>query len=161
MGSRALQPRHESFFPTFFYRTQFKEKQPRLPRDLDLSSQTAIITGANAGLGFECCKQLLALHLSHLILAVRTPAKGETAAAALRKQCPKAEIEVWQLDMCSYKSVQAFAQKVEKEATKVDIVVLNAGIVKSSYIPARETGHEESMQVVSRRSRTATRYSAC
>ncbi|KAK3677467.1 putative secondary metabolism biosynthetic enzyme [Recurvomyces mirabilis] len=147
MGSKSLTPRHESFFPTFFYRTQFKEKHSGLPRGLDLTSQTAIITGANAGLGFECCKQLLALHLSHLILAVRSPTKGETAAAVLRKQYPKAKIEVWQLDMCSYKSVQAFAQRVEQETATVDIVVLNAGIVKPSYTPAPETGHEESMQV--------------
>ena len=150
MDSKSLPPRTEPFFPTIFYKTQFCERQAGLPDNLDLSSQVAIITGANAGLGFESAKQLLALNLSHLILAVRTTSKGEQAARQLRQLSPKAKIEVWGLDMCSYASIQAFAGLVGRELTRLDIALLNAGLAKAAFEVVRETGHEETMQVVTK-----------
>ncbi|KAF7186433.1 Short chain dehydrogenase yanD [Pseudocercospora fuligena] len=147
MDSKNLPPRTEAFFPTIFYKTQFCERQAGLPDGLDLSSKVAIITGSNAGLGFESAKQLLALNLSHLIMAVRSIEKGEKAATQLRKLYPQAKIEVWTLDMCSYASIQSFAQRVEKDLTRLDIALLNAGLVKPDFQIVKETGHEESMQV--------------
>lgn len=147
MDSKSLPPRTEAFFPTIFYKTQFCERQAGLPPGLNLSGQTAIITGANAGLGYESARQLLELNLSYLVLAVRSPDKGETAAKKLRELAPKAKIEVWKLDMCSYGSIQAFAERVGKDLTRLDIALLNAGLVKPSFEVVKETGHEESMQV--------------
>jgi len=131
--SKSLPPREEAFFPTIFYKTQFCERQAGLPSGLSLTSQVAIITGANAGLGFESAKQLLALNLSHLILAVRSPEKGEQAATKLRQHAPKAEIEVWKLDMSSYASIQAFAKRVGDDLVRLDIALLNAGLVTPSF----------------------------
>lgn len=148
MTSKQLPPRTEAFFPTIFYKTQFCERQAGLPIGLDLSSQVAIVTGANAGLGFESCKQLLALKLSHLILAVRSLDKGEKAADQLRQWYPQAKIQVWQLDMCSYTSIQAFAKRVETDLTRLDIALLNAGLVKPEFTVVKVTGHEETLQVV-------------
>ncbi|PVH70337.1 putative short-chain dehydrogenase/reductase family protein [Cadophora sp. DSE1049] len=136
-----------AFFPTIFYKTQFCEKQAGLSNGLDLSSKVAIVTGANAGLGFESAKQLLSLNISHLILAVRSVEKGDTAAAKLRQLAPSAKVMVWKLDMCSYASIQEFADRVGKGLTKLDIALLNAGLVKPSFEIVQETGHEESMQV--------------
>ena len=149
MDSKSLPPRTESFFPTIFYKTQFCERQAGLPDGLDLSSQVAIITGGNAGLGYESARQLLALNVSHLILAVRSEDKGEQAATRLRQLSPKAKIEVWKLDMCSYTSIQAFAKRVEADLTRLDIALLNAGLVKPQFDIVKETGHEETLQVVS------------
>ena len=59
----------------------------------------AIITGASSGLGFEASKQLLALGLSRLVVAVRSLERGEVAAQALRRAHPKAIIDVWPLNM--------------------------------------------------------------
>ncbi|KAK4493802.1 hypothetical protein PRZ48_014987 [Zasmidium cellare] len=147
MDSKSLPPRREPLFPTIFYKTQFCERQAGLPAGLSLSSKVAIVTGSNAGLGFESARQLLALNLSHLILAVRSVEKGEAAAAKLRQSAPKAKIEVWKLDMCSYASIRAFAERVGKGLTRLDIALLNAGLVKPSFELVKETGHEESMQV--------------
>jgi NAD(P)-dependent dehydrogenase (short-subunit alcohol dehydrogenase family) len=148
MDSKSLPPRTESFFPTIFYKTQFCERQAGLPPGLNLASKVALVTGSNAGLGFESARQLLGLHLSHLILAVRSIDKGEAAAKKLRDQYPRAKIEVWKLDMCSYASIQEFAKRVETELTRLDIALLNAGLVKPSFTLVKETGHEETMQVV-------------
>ncbi|XXG99457.1 hypothetical protein Hte_005796 [Hypoxylon texense] len=52
-------------------------------RDADLKGKTAIVTGSNAGIGFECAHQLLDLGISKLILAVRNDAKGQRVKAKL------------------------------------------------------------------------------
>lgn len=154
MASKDLPPRTEAFFPTIFYKTQFCEKHAGLPLGLTLLSKVAIVTGSNVGLGFESARQLLALNLSHLILAVRSTEKGEQAASQLRAQFPHAKIEVWKLDMCSYSSIQEFAFRVDADLTRLDIALLNAGLVKPSYTVVKETGHEETVQVVSLRIQT-------
>ncbi|KAI8297010.1 Short chain dehydrogenase yanD [Colletotrichum sp. SAR11_59] len=112
-----------------------------------LSGNTAIITGGNTGLGYEAAIQLLDLKLSYLILAVRSLERGEEAAAKLRKQHPGATIDVWQLDMNSYDSIQAFARRAGSHISRIDIVILNAGIMKMSFSKNSSTGHEETLQV--------------
>lgn len=49
--------------------------------------------------------------------------------------------------MASYESIQAFASRVEKDLTRLDIVILNAGLVKQHFDIIKGTGHEESIQV--------------
>lgn len=78
---------------------------------------------------------------------MRSPEKGEAAAAKLRLPFPKAVIEVWQLDMCSYDSIQAFARRVESHLSRIDIVILNAGLFGLSFKIVKSTGHEETIQV--------------
>ncbi|KAF5508607.1 Short chain dehydrogenase yanD [Colletotrichum fructicola] len=89
-------------------------------------------------------KPLLAVGM---VLAVRSLDRGEDAAAKLRKQHPGASIDVWQLDMNSYDSVQAFARRAEGHPSRIDIVILNAGIMKMSFSKNPSTGHEETLQV--------------
>ncbi|KAF3766447.1 NAD(P)-binding protein [Cryphonectria parasitica EP155] len=141
-----LPPNTAPFFPNIFYQNQFRAQPVYPPKDTDLRGRTAIITGANSGIGLECCRQLLSYKLSTLILAVRSPTKGDAAAAQLRQKYPGAEISVWELDMSSYLSIQAFVQRVDTHLPRVDFVVLNAGVMKAfAIVPS--TGHEEMFQV--------------
>lgn len=146
-GSKDLEPSKTPFFPNVFFSNQFKASAQWPDANTDLSNQTAIVTGSNVGLGYEAAVQLLGLNLSHLIIAVRSRNKGEAAASTMRKQHPKANIEVWLLDMCSYESVQAFAKRVETSLTRIDIVILNAGLGRLEYHKVEKTGHEEILQV--------------
>lgn len=127
----------------FLYR-QFTRPKP-LP-DVRLTSQVAIVTGSNVGLGLEASRQLLGLGLSHLVMGVRSQAKGDAAAGQLRQLFPNSLISVWILDMESYESIQKF---VEQCATlpRIDIVTLNAGLAKPSYTTVPATGHELTIQV--------------
>lgn len=151
VGSKDLPPSTLAFFPTVFYNNQYKAI-PKYPSpSTSLTGQTAIITGSNTGLGYEAARQLLSLSLSTIILAVRSPAKGEAAAITLRKEHPNARIMVWELDMRSYDSVQAFAKKVERDLKRVDMVVLNAGVSRMKFGVVEATGHEETVQVNVRR----------
>ncbi|KAF9871127.1 short-chain dehydrogenase reductase family [Colletotrichum karsti] len=145
-GSKDLSPSTLSFGRVFFY-NQFCAK-PQWPNPgTNLSGKTAIITGANTGLGYEAGLQLLDLGLSHLILAVRSLERGNEAAAKLRKLHPKTTIDIWQLDMSSYDSIQDFVSKAERHPARIDIVILNAGIMKMAFSKNSSTGHEETFQV--------------
>lgn len=144
--SKDMQPVTSPFFPNIFFKNQFRTKPVWPPEDTDLGGKVAIVTGANQGLGFEACDQLLSLRLSHLIIAVRSVTKGEAAGDTLRAKYPQATIQVFQLDMSSYDSIRAFVVQVER-LVRVDIAILNAGVrkTKAQLVPA--TGHEETIQV--------------
>ncbi|KAI0401043.1 hypothetical protein F4802DRAFT_446243 [Xylaria palmicola] len=145
IGSRDLEPSQVPFRNVFF-NNQFRAR-PQWPReDVDLTGQTAIVTGGNVGLGYEAALQLLGLKLSHLVVAVRSLEKGRHAASQMRARYPNARIDVWDLDLCSYGSIQAFAKRAEVELRRIDIVILNAGCVRLEYHKVDNTGHEETLQ---------------
>lgn len=135
----------ETSFLAFFSR-QFLQTIPPIPSSISLTGQTALITGSNIGLGFECARQLLALGLARLIIAVRSQTKGDAAAELLRAEFPGAVIEVSILDMASYKSIVDFAGGCEK-LDGLDIAVLNAGGSRPQFERAEETKHEMTFQV--------------
>src|SRR3569833_3367865 len=113
VSSIDVEPPHS--FGKVFVKSQFIFKPRPPPQGTDLGGRVVIVTGANSGLGLECCRQLLGLNLSHLIMTVRTPAKGAAEAAKLRAQHPKAPVSIRSLDMASYSSIQAFARRIATE----------------------------------------------
>ncbi|KAK8040184.1 Short chain dehydrogenase sol3 [Apiospora rasikravindrae] len=139
-------PEKEASYLTFFRRQLTFTPAP--VHGVDLSGQTALVTGSNVGIGLECSRQLLDLGLSKLILAVRDEAKGQTAAAALAQNRDTADvtIEVWKLDLSDYDSVVALADRAKTLAT-LDIVILNAAIVPFKFALNPRTQHEEGLQV--------------
>ncbi|KAI1446794.1 NAD(P)-binding protein [Annulohypoxylon stygium] len=145
-SSKDLSPWDISFF-NIFMKNQFCTKPERPPKTTDLTGKVAIITGSNTGLGFEAAKQMLEFRLSHLIIAVRNSAKGEAAAIKFRSQFPSATIEVMLVDMSRYDSIQDFARRVESQLPRLDIVVLNAGVMNLKYATVPSTGHEEIVQI--------------
>ncbi|KAF5572718.1 short-chain dehydrogenase reductase family [Fusarium pseudoanthophilum] len=132
--------------PFAFVWRQLFQSIPSIPNTVDLSGQVALITGSNAGLGFESARQLLALNLSHLILAVRSKQRGDAAAKKLQAEFPSAQIQVWLVDMSSYDSIMAFSNQCET-LPRLDIAILNAGLSQPTYTRAEETGHEITFQV--------------
>jgi NAD(P)-dependent dehydrogenase (short-subunit alcohol dehydrogenase family) len=145
-GSLSLTPEQPYTFAKIFVKHQIRPNPKPALENNTVSGKTAVITGGNGGIGLECGRILLSLHLSHLILAVRTLAKGEEAAASLRKLYPKAKIDVWQLDMDSYESIRAFAKKCAT-LPRLDMALLSAGIMNVDLQINKSTGHEEMFQV--------------
>lgn len=117
-------------FGKIFWNNQFKVviDLPTRSKYPDLANKVAIITGANSGLGFEAAKQFINLGLPHLILAVRSLSRGNEAASKLRAGNARVAISVWELDMESYDSIQAFVRKCNAEFQCIDFVILNAGL---------------------------------
>ncbi|KAL2835495.1 hypothetical protein BJY01DRAFT_223657 [Aspergillus pseudoustus] len=115
---------------------------------MDLSGKTAVVTGSNTGIGFECCKQLLELGVGRLIIAVRSLIKGERAKQQLlsNKAAANYQIVVCKLDLSSYDSILAFVDYTNT-LDQLHIVINNAGVCKRAFALDPKTGHEESIQV--------------
>ncbi len=128
-------------------KSQLRTKMQRAPAGTDLSGQIGIITGASGGLGFQSARHLLSLKLARLIITVRSLKKGEDAAQRLRKEYPHATIDIWILEMTSYSSIQEFCQQVDSNLTRVDFVILNAGMTAMDFALCSSTGHEQTVQV--------------
>lgn len=71
---------------------------------------TAIITGGNTGLGFECARALAENHDWHVVIACRDAEKGREAVKRLLAQTQYKEIEALTLDLASLESVRDFAR---------------------------------------------------
>ena len=87
------------------------------------AGRTAIVTGANGGLGEVTARELARVG-AHVILAVRNTDKGEAAAGRMTGQ-----VEVRQVDLQDLSSVRRFADDVDE----VEVLVNNAGIMATDY----------------------------
>ncbi|KAI1128599.1 hypothetical protein F5Y10DRAFT_264943 [Nemania abortiva] len=143
----SISPEKEASLSQFLYRQLFVHPKALSRRDVDLSGKTAIVTGSSGGIGLECARQLLDLGISNLILAVRNESKAEALVDSLsteRKTRPN--IEVWKLDYLSYDSIIEFVDRASG-LERLDVVVLNAGIYRTTVNLVPSTGHEENVQV--------------
>lgn len=97
-------------------------------RDMpDLSGRWAVVTGGNSGLGYETALEL-ACHGASVILAARSPERGEAAAERIRAAGGTA-CELRQLDLTSLASIETFSESVLADRQPIDILVNNAGIM--------------------------------
>jgi NAD(P)-dependent dehydrogenase (short-subunit alcohol dehydrogenase family) len=106
------------------------------------TGKTALITGANSGLGFEAAK-VLAERETTVVLAVRSIAKGEAAAAAIRAAAPAARLEVAALDLANLAAIRQFAAGFAQTHSRLDLLINNAGVMA---IPRRTTADGFEMQ---------------
>ena len=98
----------------------------------DQTGRTAVVTGANGGLGLETTR-VLARKGARVVMACRSVDRGERAAEDVRVTDPDADLAVRELDLASLDSVEAFADGFDEP---VDLLVNNAGVMWGPY---RET----------------------
>jgi NAD(P)-dependent dehydrogenase (short-subunit alcohol dehydrogenase family) len=92
----------------------------------DLTGTSALVTGANSGIGFHTAREL-ASHGADVTLAVRTPEKGEQAAERIRADLTGAgSVRTARLDLGSLDSVRELADSWEGP---LDLLVNNAGVM--------------------------------
>jgi NAD(P)-dependent dehydrogenase (short-subunit alcohol dehydrogenase family) len=94
----------------------------------DQTGKLVVVTGANSGTGKEATRRLAAAG-AHVVMAVRTVAKGEQARAEILAGQPGAQLEVRRVDLADLASVREFADGLLVDATPIDILINNAGVM--------------------------------
>ena len=97
--------------------------------------RTAVITGANTGIGFEAVRVLAARGAS-VVLAVRNLDKGKDAASRISAASPGADVTVQHLDLTSLDSIRVAAKELRANHHKIDLLINNAGVM---YPPRSKT----------------------
>lgn len=92
------------------------------------AGRTAIVTGANSGLGLEAARALAAAG-AQVVLACRNTAKGEEAAKSIRPRAAGASVIVEELDLASLDSVRACAERLVSGCESLDLLINNAGVM--------------------------------
>ena len=101
----------------------------------DLSGHTAVVTGANSGLG-KATAQALAAKGATVVMACRSRQRADAARDEIRAAVPDADLVVEQLDLSRLASVQHFAEGFAEKHDRLDLLYCNAGIMA---VPRRET----------------------
>lgn len=96
----------------------------------DLAGKTYVITGANAGAGFQAARTLLAKH-ARVVMLNRSTEKSRAAIEALEGEFgARAEVSFIQLDLASLASVRGAAAEVLKNVSRIDALICNAAIAQ-------------------------------
>jgi NAD(P)-dependent dehydrogenase (short-subunit alcohol dehydrogenase family) len=93
----------------------------------DQSGRTAVVTGANTGLGFETAR-VLAAHGARVLLACRSAERARAAIDAISEEVSDADLEFVALDQGDLSSVREAAARIGDEP-RLDLLVNNAGIM--------------------------------
>ena len=97
----------------------------------DMPSQagrTAVVTGANRGLGYEIASALAAAGAT-VVLACRDRARGEQAARQIQAGAPLARVEVMAYDQGEQKAIRSFAAQCKARHPRIDLLVNNASAI--------------------------------
>lgn len=101
----------------------------------NLSDKTALISGANGGLGFVSSHELARAGAT-VVMTCRNVDKGQAALASIREQLPDAKLELLPLDLADQSSIQQACATFQGKHGKLDILLNNAGIIN---MPKRQT----------------------
>jgi len=104
----------------------------------DLTGRTAVVTGANSGIGWFTVREL-AGHGARVVLACRDAERGKQAADRIRSAVPSAELDVAELNLASMKSVRGFG---DSWTGPLDLLVNNAGVMAPPKPVTTEDGFE-------------------
>jgi NAD(P)-dependent dehydrogenase (short-subunit alcohol dehydrogenase family) len=110
----------------------------------DLSGRTAVVTGANSGIGTVTARELAA-HGARVVLACRSRTRGQDTLDALRVRLgADARLDLVELDLADLASVRRAADEIRALLDeRVDLLVNNAGVMA---LPLRRTADEFEMQ---------------
>ena len=94
----------------------------------DQQGRTALVTGANSGIGFHVALEL-ARHGAHVLLACRDAGRGGAARSAIVRQAPAASVELVALDLADLDSVARLAGQLVGRGDELDLLINNAGVM--------------------------------
>lgn len=99
-----------------------------------------VITGANAGLGFETALEFARSGAS-VVMACRSQQRAEQARSDLLARVPAATTTTLRLDVSEPGSIRAFVREFSDRCGQLDVLINNAGIV-AVPLSRNSVGHE-------------------
>ncbi|MDI3406310.1 oxidoreductase [Streptomyces cavernicola] len=96
----------------------------------DQSGRTAVVTGANSGIGYVTAREL-ARRGARVVLACRSESRGAGAASRIAAEVPGVDVEFAPLDLDDLKSVREFA--ASHAPARIDLLINNAGVMALPY----------------------------
>ncbi|MFW6365972.1 MAG: oxidoreductase [Spirochaetota bacterium] len=111
----------------------------------DQSGKTVLVTGANAGVGYNLMIAFVQKG-ARVIMACRNMKKAESARADVLKLYPNAEIDIVMCDLGNLDSVRRCAETLLETYSRIDIYMCNAGIM-APPLSRTENGFEMQMGV--------------
>lgn len=123
-------------------------KQGWTPERLgSLSGKTYVITGANAGAGFEATKVFLSKG-AEVVMLNRSVEKSETAIQDLQKQFgDKAKVSFIKMDLAELSLVRSAAEEIIKSVAKIDALICNAAIAQVAKQVLTSAGFESQLGI--------------
>jgi short-subunit dehydrogenase len=106
--------------------------------EIDLSGSTALVTGANRGIGRAICEALAARPLALVLAGVRRPEEFEPVAGA-------AAVRPVRMDLSSREEIDACAGALAAELPSVDLLVNNAGLMTGGLLEEQDMGEVYAM----------------
>ncbi|XP_010888471.3 retinol dehydrogenase 12 isoform X2 [Esox lucius] len=100
--------------------------------DVGLDGKTAIVTGANTGIGKATAKDL-AKRGARVILACRDIVKAELAVHDITREIKGANVEARKLDLADNKSICEFAENIYNTEKVLHLLINNAGVAACPY----------------------------
>jgi NAD(P)-dependent dehydrogenase (short-subunit alcohol dehydrogenase family) len=103
------------------------------PADVpDQAGRTAVVTGANSGIGFETAL-VLAEHGATVVLACRDHGRAQDAAARITDVAAGADVRTVRLNLASLASIRETAEEIRASHERLDLLVNNAGVMYPPY----------------------------
>jgi NAD(P)-dependent dehydrogenase (short-subunit alcohol dehydrogenase family) len=108
----------------------------------DLTGKTYLITGANAGTGFQAARVFLAKGAS-VVMLNRNPEKSAVAITGLKEEFgADARVRFIRMDLASLTSVREAASEVLESVDRIDALICNAAIAQVPTQQLTEDGFE-------------------
>lgn len=126
----------------FFDKSNFDPSRDITP----LTGKIILVTGANSGLGRQSVLELARHAPACIWLAARSLEKASSTAKEISQEVPGSHIKPLALDLNSFASVQAAAKTVLRDTDRLDILMLNAGIMAAKP-GLTENGYDNQMGV--------------
>jgi NAD(P)-dependent dehydrogenase (short-subunit alcohol dehydrogenase family) len=94
----------------------------------DQHGRTAVVTGANGGLGLSTARALAAAG-ADVVIAARNQERAAEAMGRIRDAVPEARLSLVELDLGSLESVRVAAERILATRERIDLLVNNAGVM--------------------------------